>query len=254
MGYTKIITYGNNIELYEYEKNVITIRGRASTRIRKNLADVQDNGTDGEDSLQERKLGKRLDNGRRASLAFKRIVASNLDKSTPPLLVTITYRENFTDLTGAYRHFSSFIQSLRRRYGKSFKYVSVPEFQKRGAVHFHALIWGLPEEVFLLERKTRGIAGLWGKGYVYLKQTDGSGKLSMYLTKYMTKAYMDPRLKNQKCYVASRNIKRPIVYGGNFSATLYLEQFNAMQDAIVDKTYNTSWLGEGRYRLFKTND
>src|SRR5690606_15820961 len=102
--------------------------------------------------------------------------ASNLGGSSLPILATLTYRDNFTDLSGAYKHFSAFIQSLRHKFGKTFKYICVPEFQKRGAVHFHALFWGLPENLLSLERKSRTLATIWGKGFVYLKQTDGNEK------------------------------------------------------------------------------
>jgi len=252
MGYNKAIIYGNNLELYEYKKDIIRLGGSRTPS--KNNSDNANMGAYREDMLSERVLGKRQDNARRASMDFRRIVASNLDGFARPLLFTLTYRENITNLEKAYRHYSSFIQSLRYKYGKDFRYVCVPEFQKRGAVHFHALIWGLPEEVFLLERRTRTFAGLWGHGFIYLKETDGDEKLSFYLSKYMAKAFVDSRLKNQKCYVASRNIKRPTVIK-NFSLTWPIfDEYNIVENALVDRTYNTKWLGQGRYRLFKISN
>lgn len=251
MGFVKIISYSNTLEIYEYEKDLVVLGGR--TRTRKVDSCVYDVSSGGDDSFQERQEGKRRDNARRAALAFRRIVASNFGGSAPPLLVTLTYRDNFTDLGGAYKHYSAFNQSLRYKYGKTFRYICVPEFQKRGAVHFHALYWGLPEEIFLLERKTRTLAGLWGKGFVYLKETDGNEKLSHYLTKYMSKAFVDPRLKNQKCYTASRNIKRPYIQSGTLNVPIILEEYGVTKEAVVDKKYLTNWLGAGRYRVFKTS-
>lgn len=255
MGYSKFISYGDNLEVYEYEKDVIrtALRRSAVTRKRDNAKD--DLGTAGEDTLSERKLGKRQDNARRASLGFRRIVAANLGGSVRPILATLTYRDNLCELSEAYRHLSAFIQHLRYRYGKSFRYVCVPEFQKRGAVHFHALFWGLPESVFSRERKDRAIATLWGQGFVYLKQTDGNEKLSFYLSKYMAKAFADPRLKNQKCYVTSRNIQRPTIQIGASPAWALLDEYKIDEkSALVDREYSTRWLGKGRYRLFKIPD
>jgi hypothetical protein len=255
MSYCKIISYGNYIEVYEYEKDVVILRGRSGKGkgVGATHSESADLGANGENTLSERQLGKRQDNTRRASMAFRRIVAANLGRDvTPPLLVTLTYRDNFTDLTGAYRHFGSFIQTLRYQFGKTFKYVCVPEFQKRGAVHFHALFWSLPKEIFLLERQTRAIAKLWGRGYVYMKMTDGDNKLSFYLSKYMAKAFVDPRLKNQKCYVTSRNIQRPIVQSGTFPAWIILDEYG-VGEPIKDREYETKWLGKGRYRLFDTS-
>ncbi len=250
-GYKKLIRYGEFLELYEYERDII--RGIGNRKAPSKLVSgPNDMGATGEDSLQERKLGKRQDNGRRASLAFRRIVGANLGRPPKPLLITLTYKDNFTDLKGAYRHYSSFVQALRHKYGKVFRYICVPEFQMRGAVHFHALFWGLPSEVFLLERKTRTIARLWKRGFVYLKETDGNSKLSFYLTKYMAKAFLDPRLKNQKCYVASRNIQRPIIEKGFHLVWPILDEFVGNDNPpVVDRQYTTQYLGKCRYRLFK---
>ena len=148
MGYNKIISYGNTLELYEYEKDVFTYKGTIINSWERKLDD-KDLGIDGEDTLSERKLGKRQDNARRASLDFRRIVASNLGGSSRPLLITLTYRDNFTDLKKSYRHLSSFIQSLRHKYGKDFRYVCVPEFQTRGAVHYHALLGVTRGSIFI---------------------------------------------------------------------------------------------------------
>lgn len=251
MGFVKIISYANTLEVYEYERDVVVLGG-GRVRTRKTDSSDDDVAIGGEDTLQEgQSRGKREDNARRASLAFRRIVASNLGGSARPILVTLTYRDNYTNLNGAYRHYSAFNQSLRYKYGKAFKYICVPEFQKRGAVHFHALYWGLPEEVFLLERETRTLARLWRQGFVYLKETDGDEKLSHYLTKYMAKAFIDPRLKNQKCYTASKNVLRPLIQTGSFNVPTVLEEFGITSDPVVDREYLTNWLGMGRYRVFK---
>lgn len=257
MGYNKIISYGNTLEVYEYEKDIVRLVGRKRRDVQASASD-DGLGAGGTDSLSERsreeEMGKRSDNARRAQLAFRRIVASNLDGHTLPILITLTYADNFTDLAGAYKHLTAFIQALRRAYGKDFRYISVPEFQKRGAVHFHALFWGLPEELLPSERQTRAIRKIWGKGHVFLKQTDGHEKLSFYLAKYFTKAYMDPRLKNQKSYVASRNVKRPLEQKGPFFMPVVLEEFGVVDEPLVDRKYHTQWLGAGRYRVFKINN
>lgn len=254
MGYNKIISYGNTLELYEYERDIIRLKPTVIYACERNPND-KNLGADGKDNLSEGQLGKREDNARRASLAFRRIVASNLGGSSRPLLVTLTYADNFTDLKGAYKHLSSFIQSLRHKYGKDFRYVCVPEFQSRGAVHYHALFWGLPKEIFLLERTDRTLARFWGRGYVFIKETDGDEKLSFYLSKYMAKAFIDPRLKNQKCYVTSRNIERPNVMKGVASSGLdiiFNEYGINENEPVLDREYLTSWLGKGRHRIFKT--
>lgn len=251
MPYTKIIRSGNNLEVYEYEKEP-SIVGRRTGK-RKADPDNVDMGASGEDTLpKETSLGKRKDNARHATLAFRRIVLSNLSGTELPILITPTYKENMSDLATGYKDYRAFIQALRYKYGKAFKYICVPEFQKRGAIHFHALFWGLPSTLLSQERKTREIAMMWGKGFVYLKKTDGNDKLSSYLAKYMSKTFKDDRLKNMKAYTASRNISRPETYSGEFTFWPIIEEFEQNGEVITDRSYDTKWQGPCRYRHLRS--
>lgn len=253
MGYNKFISYGNIIETYSYGRDLQIPRGtqRVHTRrvVRKSVDD------DGKAPLSPSEFeGKRKDNAVRAQLAFRRLVMANLSGSEHPLLVTCTYRDNQTDIRVGYRDFGAFIQALRYRFGPQFRYIAVPEFQARGAVHFHALFWGLPARLFDTERDTRLLAGLWKQGFLYLKQTDGNERLSGYLSKYMAKSFVDQRLMNQKAYVCSRNLKRPVIHGGltNFAMSVMLEDFQIDPNAPeIDKSYDTHWLGTARHRIYK---
>ncbi len=252
MGYKKLVVFGNNAELYEYERDLGLRVYKRGIRRPKSDVNLPDLATDGETALQEeRRLGKRKDNAQRASVAFKRLVLSNLDGIEQPLLVTLTHAENLTDLKCGYKNYTTFIQALRYKFGKTFKYICVPEFQKRGSVHFHALFWGLPTHLFFSERKTRELANLWGHGYIFLKETDGNEKLSSYLVKYMAKAFLAPELKNQKAFIASRNCKRPVSIGGIDAISLVLDDYlgeNAI--AYREQTYDTHYLGKCRNRSY----
>ncbi len=68
----------------------------------------------------------------------------------------------------------------------------------------------------------------------------------------MSKAFLDPKLKNQKAYTASRNVLRPLIQKGSFPIDFVLEEYGAIGDPVVDRTFYTNWLGEGRYRVFNT--
>jgi hypothetical protein len=251
MGYNKIIRYANTIETYTYGRH-LPIR----THIRRNRkskvlrSDLDDDGKDPLSSAEHKE--KRQDNARRAALVFRRLVSSNLEGVEYPVLITTTYRDNQTDLRIGYRDFHSFIKALRHKFGALFRYIAVPEFQRRGAVHFHALFWGLPQDLCDTERHTRLIADTWSHGFVYMTMTDGNDRLSSYLTKYMAKSFTDPRLLNQKAYTCSRNIKRPIIQGGisSYGVESYLEECGA-KDPVMDKSYDTHWLGQGRHRIYK---
>lgn len=251
MGFNKIVVSGDIFELYEYDRDISQFKRNGGVRKGRSPQPVL--SSSGEDSLSARRLGKRRDNAGRARMAFARLVRANLGGPVNPALFTLTYKENERDLRKAYGDFTSFVQALRYRFGASFRYVCVPEFQKRGAVHFHALFWGLPSEVVLQERRTRLFASLWGKGFLYIEpETYGLDKLVGYLAKYMTKAYVDPRLAGCKAYVASRNVLRPKVYSDVSPLWPVLDDYGlSTADLLKKKEYMTQWFGKGRYSLYQ---
>jgi len=277
MGYNKFIKSGNTLEIFTYERSPQIYEGPRRRHSRRNgLSGVADgrsdplprrrhsrrNGLSGvadgrSDPLSHQEYeGKRKDNASRASMAFRRLILSNLGGTELPVLLTCTYAENQTDIKQGYKDFCSFIQALRHKFGKVFRYIAVPEFQRRGAVHFHALFWGLPQAAIETERHTRLVAGMWGHGFVYMKETDGNDRLSSYLAKYMAKSFIDYRLKNQKAYTCSRNLLRPQIVGGmnNFTLDAVVEEMGVTGQPKVDKTYDTHWLGKAHYRVYNLEE
>jgi len=254
--YSKMIIHGKIIELYEYEKN-IEYNGRPKREIQSGST-MQNLDSSREDIArrEEQKKTRRKDNAMRAKLAFNRLVSANLRESEDPLLITLTYAKNQMEIGQAHKDFNSFARRFRQNFKNRIRYIVTSEFQKRGSIHFHGLFWGLNnEELKNTERRTRLVAGLWGHGFVDLIATDGNEKLIGYLSKYMSKAFVEPRLFSKKAYIASRNIIRPEV----IKYPLLLPYFWSGLDHIdlstakllTDTTYMTKWLGQGRYKKYK---
>jgi len=193
------------------------------------------------------------ENARRAVLGFKRLVSANMGGVDMPVFASLTYAENFTNLRLARKDFNSFARGLKDEFGDNLRYLVVAEFQERGAVHFHALVWGIPTEVVARERLTRLVAGLWGKGFADLKVTRSPQGIAIYLSKYLTKTFLDPRLHGMKAYVASRNIIKPVV-DKNAMLLPYLYGAGYKLSTAVplhEKEFMTQWLGKGRLRIYK---
>lgn len=250
MGYTKIISYGNLLELYEYERHPeqYSDEQRAcalATRL-KNLALRRKDEGQQVESVQT----KRPDSARRAGVSFKRLVLANLGGDDHPILASLTYAENVTEIRRALEDFRTFAKSMRGSFGEKIRYIAVPEFQKRGAVHFHALFWGLPSDMAERERHTRVVATLWKRGFVDLVQTDGSQKLSTYLAKYMVKGFLDPRLFRHKAYYFSRNCLRPKIDKQPIVISYVYEHGLSPETTLQDRSFSSQWLGKGRFRLF----
>lgn len=241
--YNKIIQTGDTIEIYQYENrpNTGPKRGR---RKKKNSNLV---------NLKPRE--RRFDNVGRQKQSFRRLVRANTRESEPPMLVTLTYG-GIVEIQQGYNDFNKFIKRLRHTFGKSFRYIAVPEFQDRGSVHFHSLFWGLPERLASNERKTREIAHTWNLGFVDIRLTDGSPKLIGYLTKYMTKSLTDVRLGGKKAYTCSRNVQRPVTHRNSIVFDYSKEIWGidlSTDEPIQNRHFHTEWLGRANYKRYKIN-
>lgn len=256
--YLKIIKFGSCYETYTYEKEPHPpIRyGKREPRER------------------HRDTGRRAPaNARRTRKAFIRIVRSNLGTAELPALVTLTML-SIVRIEVGYLCLTHFMAFLRRTLGKEFRYVAVPEFQKRGAVHFHILFWGLPQEIVQnetpaffecgeienervgeIKRGNRTLQHYWALGFVDCVPTDGHPKLAGYLAKYMSKSMSDDRIAGQKAYACSRNIMRPLSFSSAQGFAELGEGFWSRGGKVLaDRTYKTQWLGEAHYTLIDTED
>lgn len=239
MSFTKTIISGDVIEVYEYERKI------KSTGLRKRRVG-------GVSRRVVFALSQRPDSIRRRTRAFRRLLQSNLVGEEIPALFTFTMLEVVT-LREAYVDFQHFIARVRRYEGKGFKYIAVPEFQQRGAIHFHVLIWGIEQERVLGERNSRYFQRLWQKGFVDCIQTDGSPKLIGYVGKYLSKSMSDRRLYNQRAYLSSHNVLRSVSVNSLSPIDYSKEVFDIDLSTVaplIDRKFNTYWLGKGHYKLF----
>lgn len=234
--YEKIVQSGDLLEVYQYEKMPFPPRIKRKSKRR-----------------GERLPFKSERHIKRAVFNFRRRARANLVYGNPHML-TLTMLE-IMPISEAYEIFTQFGVRMRKEYGNSIVWIAVPEFQKRGAVHFHVLIWKLPYEIHVTERTTRTIQHLWGQGFVDIIATDGSPKLSGYLAKYMSKAMHDERLFNKKAYSCSRNALSPVSFNTKTSIALLKEEFGIDHDPYLqpvrEREYPSKWLGNVRYRAYE---
>jgi len=253
MGHTKIIRSGNLIEVYQYEKSI-------PVRRKFRQPDTYRKGSRGS-------RPRSADSLRRASKVFRRIVRANLVGDEHPSLFTFTMYQKLS-YGASVRIFTRFIVRLRRDYGGEFRYIAVPEFQQRGAVHWHVLIWGLPPHLACVgyytkygfreectedrqcERKTRYFARLWLTGFCDGIFTDGSPQLAGYLAKYLSKTMSDIRLSGKKAYYASRNILRPMCVSSANLSQYFGEIIGVDNSPLHIHEFNTQWLGRAIYKQY----
>lgn len=171
-------------------------------------------------------------------------------------MITLTTRENMKDLNIGNRILASFLKKLKyvlKKYGYPFngfdlKYECKPEFQERGAIHYH-LVTNLRHFPFtsdiVREWKKQGtlridwderynIQDLWnscisGQGTVDLVQIDnGIDSVIDYLIGgYLTKQIDDVRFKDRKSFFTSLNLDKPIIH--------YNEEAEMYEDYLLEQ-------------------
>ncbi len=164
-------------------------------------------------TVSEKSIYRTKQNVRRIIFANAWKYSNKQEELYTPQFITFTFKENVNDLKEANYLFNKYIKRLNYKLIKELErnvcYISVPEFQKRGAVHYHVIFFNLPLIDTQEEFKTGIFAETWKHGFIKVKHIKEAKGVSAYLTKYLTKDLIDARFSSKKKYFCSRNIKRP---------------------------------------------
>lgn len=187
----KAIIAGNQIEIYEYDKSVLY----GYSDIKKGSRGRQSIASDEDKEINREKVFKR------ARTNLRRLINCNIEADSK--FLTLTFRDNVTDLDFANKEFKKFIMRLNYNFNIKLKYSCVIEFQKRGAIHYHVILYNLNGKVDLNK-----LSDIWGHGFIKLNKINGIDNVGAYVCKYMTKTD-DKRLEGRKMYFNSRNLIKP---------------------------------------------
>lgn len=128
--------------------------------------------------------------------------------------ITLTFKDNVTDLDLANKKFNEAMKRIKRIYN-DFMYLGVPEFQKRGAVHYHIMTNLTIKDTKVIQEQhgQKGMYNIkqWSHGFTSvfnLELTDDKFSISAYLTKYFYKD-IDNRLLGRKKILKSNNVEKP---------------------------------------------
>lgn len=204
----KIIQSGDIIEIYEYSEGYY--KGYKLTENEINSRRNSESDSDDTDS-RERSL-------KRAKANLRRIINSNVGqygKEFTAKFLTLTFKENIQDIEQANYEFMKFIKRLNYHcFGikkANLKYTCVVEFQKRGAIHYHVIIYNMPYI------KANDIANVWGNGFIKINKIDDVDNVGAYVSEYLGQAEKgqghdieDDRLQGKKSYFSSKGLFKPV--------------------------------------------
>lgn len=203
-----MIKSGSIVEIYEYEKGYLKDYTVNSDNSNGRKADfVSDNYEEHRKQVISR-----------AKKNLRRQINSNhgqYGKEFTSKFVTLTFEDNITDLTVANYEFKKFMKRLNYEIFKTKKmnlrYTVVPEFQKRGAIHYHIIIYNIPYT------RQKVIQEIWGNGFIWINKIDDVDNVGAYVAEYLGdgekgqgRNLEDDRLKGRKSYFSSRDLFQPV--------------------------------------------
>lgn len=241
----KIVQSGDIIEIYEYEYGYS--KGYTASD-----SDNQSKGRlKGEISEDYKENRKKVLS--RAKRSLRRTINANIGqygKEFTAKFLTLTFADNITDIDMANYEFIKFIKRLNYYlFGTkkaNLKYTTVIEFQKRGAIHYHTIIYNMPYV------KANDIANVWENGFIKINKIDNVDNVGAYVTKYMTKDNTDERLQGRKSYFSSKGLFKPI----EITDKKIVEQVAAAlpsQNVTYSATFENEYLGNITYKQYNLN-
>lgn len=229
----KVVQCGDYIQLYFFDK----IKSKTSEDAKEKTFNIKSIDTDNLYKVPSNEPKSiLLSNAIRSNLACQRIAKTNRDSWES--FITLTFAENITDISKANKMFNSWVSNIRKL-KPNFKYLAVPEFQKRGAVHYHILSnLGLTDKDIILEQQIKKGKAVncdtlydvkfWKKGFVRVDFIKGDyKKIYGYICKYMTKD-IDNKLFGKKRYFFSQNLNKPSIEFLNLSNQRDFDYFKSL--------------------------
>ena len=226
----KLVQCGDYIQVYFFDK----IKSKSNDDLKEKSFNIKSIDTDNLSKVASNEAKSiLLSNAIRSNLACQRIAKTNRNEWES--FITLTFKDNITDINQANKLFHYWVVNIRKL-KKDFKYLAVPEFQKRGAVHYHILSnLGLSDKDIILEQQIKKGKAVncdtlydvkfWSKGFVRVDFIKGDyKKIYGYICKYMTKD-IDNKLFGKKRYFYSQNLKKPSIEFLNLSDKRHLEYF-----------------------------
>lgn len=204
----RIVETPTYIEIWDYEKPVI-YSVEENEKQKSNLDWLEEEKRTFDDLTaqgQYDSLKRKQKHYKQMRFEIARLIDTNFDEQTK--FLTLTFKQNITDLDYSNNEFKKFIKRLNYRIYKSkksqIKYIATWEKQERGAIHYHIILFQFP---FI---KKADLTRIWSHGFIQINKTDVDSieNRGRYISKYFAK---DLELKEhkKKAFFKSQNLQLP---------------------------------------------
>ena len=233
----KVVVSGKQVEVFKYKKYIWRDYETKQFENENEKPQKEPKQLNAFEELENKKQQMK------SSLNRTKTEIRRLTNANPQLnkFMTLTFAENITDLKEANYIFNQFIKRISYKYG-DFEYLAVPEFQKRGAVHYH-LLCKLP---FV---EISEMQAIWGQGFIKINKIDNVNNVGAYVCKYLSKDMFDERTFGKKKFFRSQSLSEPVELLG-YSAMKFIEKYLSALKPVFEKKFESEWVGEVEYKAY----
>lgn len=232
----KVVVSGKHVEVYKYKKQVWREFEKKNFEDEKPQKEPKQLNAFEQIAIMKQKQQYSVN---RTRTEIRRLINSNPQLTK---FMTLTFAKNITDLKEANYIFNQFIKRMNYKY-PDFKYLAIPEFQQRGAVHYHLLC----EMPFIHFRE---ITEIWGQGNIDIKTLNNVDNIGAYVCKYLSKDMFDERTFAKKKFFRSQTLLEPVEILG-YWAMKFVEKLCSVLTPVFEKTFESEWVGEVEYKSYK---
>lgn len=240
----KVISCGNYFQVYQYmNKKLISDKSLEKEKKPVVLSEKTKSEEFGYKEIEEKNI-------KRSKMSLQRLIKANEEKFK--VFITLTFEENMADIKQANKLLSKFLNNMKNRYFSDLCYICIPEFQKRGAIHYHLItnidydnlkLFSQEEKKIWDRRKSKWqifkTCFYWKYGYSSVIKLENINIVG-YLSKYMTKD-IDNRLFGFRRYTYSQNLIHPTI---NYLDLEEIKDFILYHDMVhkSNLVYESSYL------------
>lgn len=194
----KVIISGDNLEFYKYSEPIIITKKQRKNYKKRLRSDVLTSYLDSPSTYKPVSRSS----FRRTRANISRLVSANPDLTR---FLTLTFENHVNDLKASSAIFKLFIMRLKYEV-PNLKYVAVPEFTKKGRIHYHLLTnFSMPNS---------RLRSIWGQGFVMINKISHVKFVHLYIAKYISKDLFKVNYFGFQKVLYSRNLYRPLVFNG----------------------------------------
>ncbi|MDR2834534.1 MAG: Rep protein [Streptococcaceae bacterium] len=209
----KIIETSTYLEIWEYEQPIFSSKKSDDETQNENQNELFIQKKEKRKSFEEQTADKQYEHLKRKQKHYEqqrfhiaRLIDQNFDTQTK--FLTLTFKENLQDISTTNNHFKKFILRLNYQIFQSkknqLKYLATWEKQKRGAIHYHLVLFSFP----YIQGKR--LTEIWGHGFIKINKidVDSIANRGRYLSKYFAKD-LEMKEHKKKAFFKSRNLQLP---------------------------------------------